>query len=155
MQHQARILSQRRFSSRCSQVDHHPQLPPTGSSWIAVALISASVVHAARGPSPLTVRLMVGHGAGVSGEPGRDAPMLQELEDVSWMAGCRPDAWRPGVIRGRRKGASPAASSAPGFGRRSGSRNVAAEPAMGFPVAGAQQGAASQHVRAPPRRHAE
>jgi hypothetical protein len=30
MQHQARILSQRRFSSQCSQVDHHPQLPPTG-----------------------------------------------------------------------------------------------------------------------------
>jgi hypothetical protein len=75
--------------------------------------------------------------------------VLQELEDVSWMAGCRPDAWRPGVIPGRRKGASPAASSEPGFGRRSGPRNVAAEPASAFPVAGAQQGAASQHVRAP------
>jgi hypothetical protein len=31
----------------------HPLLPPTGSSWIPVALISASVVmpHAARHPS--------------------------------------------------------------------------------------------------------
>ena len=124
-----------------------------------MALISASVVHAARGLSPLMVRLIVCHGAGVSGEPrgspGRDAPMLQELEDVSWMAGCRPDAWRPGVIRGRRKGAILASSSEPGFGRRSGPRNVAAEPASAFPVAGAQQGAASQHVRASPRRHAE
>jgi hypothetical protein len=81
--------------------------------------------------------------------------MLQELEDVSWTAGCRPDAWRPGVIRGRRKGASPASSSEPGFGRRSGPPNVAAEPASAFPVAGAQQGAASQHVRALPSRHAE
>jgi len=72
-----------------------------------MALTSASAVHAARGPSPLTVRLIVGHGAGVSGEPRPGRPMLQEVEDVSWMAGCRPDAWRPGVIRGRRKGASP------------------------------------------------
>ena len=108
-----------------------------------MALTSASVVHAARGPSPLTVRLIVDHGAGVSGSPVREAPMLQELEDVSWMVGCRLDAWRPGVIRGRRKGASPASSSAPGFGRRSGPRNVAAEPASAFPVAGPQQGAAS------------
>ena len=44
------------------------------------------------------------------------------------MAGCRPDAWRPGVIRGRRKGASP--------GRRSAPRNVAAEPASAFPSPG-------------------
>src|SRR5690242_1519454 len=115
-------------------------MPPTGSSWI-VALISVSFVYAARGPWPPTVRLMVGHGAwGERGSPGRDAPMLQELKDVSWMAGCRPDAWRPGVIRGRRKGASLASSSEPGFGRRSGRRNVAAEPAGAFPVAGAQQG---------------
>jgi len=64
-------------------------MPLTGSSWIAVALTSASVVHVARGPSPLTVRLIVGHGAGVSGEPVRDAPMLPELKDVSWMAADR------------------------------------------------------------------
>jgi hypothetical protein len=63
------------------------------------------------------------------------------------MAGCRPDSWRPGVIRGRRKGPSPASSSKPGFGRRSGLRIVAAEPASAFPVARAPQGAASQHVR--------
>jgi hypothetical protein len=72
-----------------------------------MALTSASAVHAARGPSPLTVRLIVGHGAGVSGEPRPGRPMLQELEDVSWIAGCRLDALRPGVIRGRRKSASP------------------------------------------------
>jgi hypothetical protein len=50
---------------------------------------------------------------------------------------------------------APESSSELGFGRRSGPRNVAAEPAGAFPVAGAQQGAASQHVRAPPRCHAE
>jgi hypothetical protein len=38
------------------------------------ALASPSVVHAARGPSPLTVRLIVGHGAGVSGEPRPGRP---------------------------------------------------------------------------------
>jgi hypothetical protein len=55
------------------------------------------------------------------GIDARQAPLDRVcLEDVSWMAGCRPDAWRPGVIRGRRKGASPASSSEPGFGRRSG-----------------------------------
>jgi hypothetical protein len=58
-----------------------------------------------------------------------------------------------GVIRSRRKGASPESSSRPGFGTRSGPRTVAAEPASAFPVAGAQQGAASQHVRALSRRH--
>ena len=102
-----------------------------------MALTSASAVHAARGPSPLTVRLIVGHGAGVSGEPRPGRPMLQEVEDVSWMAGCRPDAWRPGVIRGRRKGASLASSGELGFGRRSGPPNVVAEPAGAFPLAGA------------------
>ena len=69
-----------------------------------MALASPSVVHAARGLSPLTLRLIVGHGAGVSGSPGRDALMLQELEDGSWVArvptGCLE-------TRGRRKGASP------------------------------------------------
>jgi hypothetical protein len=48
-----------------------------------MALTSASVVHAARGPSPLTVRLIVGHGAGVSEEPRPGRPMLQELEEAA------------------------------------------------------------------------
>ena len=39
-----------------------------------MALTSASVLHAARGPSPLKVRLIVGHGAGVSGEPRPGRP---------------------------------------------------------------------------------
>jgi hypothetical protein len=66
-------------------------MPPTGSSWIAVALASPSVVHAVRARRPSTVRLIVGHSAGVSGSPGRDAPMLQELEYGSWMVG--PKIW--------------------------------------------------------------
>ena len=44
-------------------------MPRTGSSQIAVALASSSVVHAARGPSPLTVKLVAGHGAGRERKP--------------------------------------------------------------------------------------
>ena len=129
-------------------------MPPAGSSWIAVALASPSVVHAARGLPPLTVRMIAGRGAGVSGSSGWDALMLQELEDGSWMAGCRPGAWRPGVIRGRRGVPAPDHRAA-GLRQAVRPRNVAAEPASAFPVAGTQQGAASRHVRTLSRRHAE
>ena len=96
------------------------------SSWIAVALASPSVVHAARGPSPLTLRLIVGHGAGVRGSSGRDALMLQELEDGSWMAGCRPDAWRlPGQAEGCQPRNHPAGHASAG---RSGPGTPQTEP---------------------------
>ena len=71
------------------------------------------------------------------------------------MVGCRPDAWRPGVIRGRRKGASLASSSEPGFGRRSGPRNVAAEPASAFPAAGHSKVRLPKYVCVLFRHHAE
>ena len=135
-----------------------PLPPPTGSSWIAVALISASVVHAARGPSPLTVTLMVGHGAGVSGEPrpGRpDAAGTQgHLLDGRLPTGCLETRGDPGQAEGCQPGIIQRARPN-SLGRRSGPRNAAAEPASAFPIAGAQQGAASQHVHAQPRRHAE
>ena len=68
-------------------------MPPTGSSWIAVALISASVVHAARGP-------VAPHGKADGGSrrrgergarPGRpDAAGTQgRLLDGRLSAGCR------------------------------------------------------------------
>jgi hypothetical protein len=112
----------RRFRSDC------PHLPPTGSSWIAVALISASVVHAARGPSPLTVRLMVGHGAGVSGEPrpGRpDAAGTQgRLLDGRLPTGCLETRGDPGQAEGCQPRDHPASQAsaggqAPGTSRRS------------------------------------
>jgi hypothetical protein len=46
-----------------AHIGSHPHLPRAGSSWIAVALPSPSVVHAARSPLPLTVRLIVGYTA--------------------------------------------------------------------------------------------
>src|SRR4029079_11602218 len=67
----------------------------------------ASLVTAARGPSPLTVTLIVGHGAGVSGKPRPGRPDAAGTRGRLLDGRCRPDAWRPGVIRGRRKGASP------------------------------------------------
>ena len=77
--------------------------------------------------------------------------MLQELEDVSWMAGCLETRGDPGQAEGCQPGIIQRAR----LRQAVRPRNVAAEPASAFPVAGAQQGAASQHVRAPPRRHAE
>jgi hypothetical protein len=47
------------------------------------------VVHAARGPSPLTVRLIVGHGAGVSGKPRPGRP------DAAGTRGRLLDGWLP------------------------------------------------------------
>ena len=85
-----------------------PHMPPTGSSWIAVALISASVVHAARGPSPLTVRLIVGHGAGVSGEPRPGRPDAAgtrgRLLDGRLPTGCLETPGDPGQAEGCQPG---------------------------------------------------
>src|SRR5690349_5771582 len=82
----------------------HPLMPPTGSSWIAVALISASVVHAARGPSPLTVRLIAGHGAGVSGKPRPGRPDAAgtrgRLLDGRLPTGCLETRGDPGQAEG-------------------------------------------------------
>ena len=103
-------------------------MPPTGSSWIAVALTSASVVHAARGPSPLTVRLIVGHGAGVSGElpPGRPdaAGTRGRLLDGRLPTGCLETRGDPGQAEGCQPRNHPASQAsaggqAPGTSRRS------------------------------------
>jgi hypothetical protein len=105
-----------------------PVMPPTGSSWIAVALISASVVHAARGPSPLTVRLIVGHGAGVSGEPRPGRPDAAgtrgRLLDGRLPTGCLETRGDPGQAEGYRPRNHPASQAsaggqAPGTSRRS------------------------------------
>ena len=103
-------------------------MPPTGSSWIAVALISASVVHVARGPSPLTVRLIVGHGAGVSGEPRPGRPGAAgtrgRLLDGRLPTGCLETGGDPGQAEGCQPRQHPASRAsaggqAPGTSRRS------------------------------------
>ena len=71
--------------------------------------------------------------------------MLQELEDVSWMAGCLETRGDPGQAEGCQAGIIQRAR----LRQAVRPRNVAAEAASAFPVAGAQHGAASQHVRAP------
>ena len=63
-------------------------MPRTGSSWIAVAVASSSVAHAARGPSSLAAKLIAGHGAeGERREPGRDALVLPGSRTDCGMAG--------------------------------------------------------------------
>jgi len=57
------------------------------------------------GPSPLTVKLVAGHGAGASGSSGRDALIPPRLEDGLWdgrgpeTAGDRGDRHQPGLIQ--------------------------------------------------------
>jgi hypothetical protein len=93
-----------------------------------MALTSASAVHAARGPSPLTVMLIVGHGAGVSGEPrpGRpDAAGTQgHLLDGRLPTGCLETRGDPGQAEGCQPRQHPASQAsaggqAPGTSRRS------------------------------------
>ena len=72
------------------------------------------------GPVALAVRLIVGYGAGVSGSPGQDALMLQELEDGSWMAGLPTRCLETGVIWADGRVPARESSSRPGFGRWSG-----------------------------------
>jgi len=64
-------------------------MPPTGSSRIAAALASSSVVHAAGRPSPLAVKLIAGHGARASGSSGREAAGIRGLRD-GWASGRVP-----------------------------------------------------------------
>jgi len=66
-----------------------PLMPPTGSSRIAAALASSSVVHAAGRPSPLAVKLIAGHGARASGSSGREAAGIRGLRD-GWASGRVP-----------------------------------------------------------------
>lgn len=68
----------------------------------------------------LTVRPIVGYGAGVSGSPGQDALMLQEFEDGSWMAGLPTGCLETGVIWADGRVPARESSSRPGFGRWSG-----------------------------------
>ena len=93
-----------------------------------MALTSASAVHAARGPSPLPVRLMVGHGAGVSGEPRPGRPGAAgtrgRLLDGRLPAGCLETGGDPGQAEGCQPRNHPARQAsaggqAPGTSRRS------------------------------------
>jgi hypothetical protein len=92
-------------------------LPRTGSSWIAVALASSSVMHAAR--------------AGREREPGQDTWMPPRHEE-----GLRDDRVPGDPGRSRAEGRTPARGHPAGLdaGRRPGPRNVAAG------LAGAVQG---------------
>ena len=65
-----------------------------------MVLASPSVVPAVLGPSPLAAKVVAGHGAGMSENPGRDARMPPGRKDgfPGW-PGCRPGAWRPRAIR--------------------------------------------------------
>ena len=68
-----------------------PLLPPTGFSRIAVALASSSVVHAARGASPLTVKLVAGHGAGRERKP---RPGYLDVAQARGTGSGTAGAWR-------------------------------------------------------------
>jgi hypothetical protein len=68
------------------------------SSRIAAALASSSVVHAARGPSPLAVKLIAGHGARASGAPAGTPPGSGDSATAALLAGCLET---PGDPRGR------------------------------------------------------
>jgi len=104
------------------------------------------------GPVALTVRLIVGYGAGMSGSPGQDVLMLQELEDGSWMAGLPTGYLEAGVIWAGIRVPVPGIIQQARLWQVVRPRNVTAETASAFPVGGAQQGAASEYVRAPDTR---
>ena len=91
-----------------SHIWQRPLLPPTGSSWIAVALISASVVHAARGPVAPQGKADGGSRRRVSGEPRPGRPGTAgtqgHLLDGRLPAGCLKTRGDPGQAEGCQPG---------------------------------------------------
>jgi hypothetical protein len=106
-------------------------MPRTGSSWIAVALASSSVMHAAR--------------AGRERESGQDAWMPPRLEE-----GLRDDRVPGDPGRSRAEGRTPARDHPADLdaGRRPGPRNVAAGLAGAVQAGGPQEGTTARHVPA-------
>ena len=145
-----RVVSRfRRFRQRAAD----PALtlaPWAAPEWVDDAgFVLADHVSRTRLPAPGDQRALQRATSDLAGRPLR-----KELEDVSWMVGCRPDAWRPGRsgaggrVPARHHPASQASAGAQAPERRGGARQC-------VPGRRAQQGAASRHVRAQPRRHTE
>ena len=84
---------------------------------IAVVLASPSVVPAARGPSLLAAKLAAGHGAGVSGNPGRDVGRVHE-DPGRFVAEERTPVMdlQRGSGLGTSRWSSPVRSQSPGVG---------------------------------------